>query len=74
VEVQVYAFLTSALDCCEWSASHPSRFTPREMFSSTQWKGSWVGPGAGVDVVAKKISPDLPGIESGRPTIVKEFL
>jgi hypothetical protein len=29
VEVQLYAFLTSALDGGEWSASRPGRFTPQ---------------------------------------------
>jgi hypothetical protein len=28
VEVQVYVFLTSALEGCEWSASRPSHLTP----------------------------------------------
>jgi hypothetical protein len=28
VEVQLHAFLISALDGDEWSASHPIRFTP----------------------------------------------
>jgi hypothetical protein len=31
VEIQLHAFLTSALDGGEWSASHPGRFTPREI-------------------------------------------
>jgi hypothetical protein len=30
VEVQLHAFLTSALDGGEWSASRPGRFTPVE--------------------------------------------
>jgi len=30
VEVQLQAFLTSATDGGEWSASCPGRFTPRE--------------------------------------------
>jgi hypothetical protein len=29
-EIQLHAFLTSALDEWEWSASSPGRFTPRE--------------------------------------------
>jgi len=32
VEVYLYAFLTSALDGDEWSASRPSRFNPRYLF------------------------------------------
>jgi hypothetical protein len=31
VEVQLHAFLTSALDGGEWSASRPGRFTPQGM-------------------------------------------
>jgi hypothetical protein len=30
MEVYLHAFLTSALDGGQWSASRPSRFTPRE--------------------------------------------
>jgi len=30
VKVQLHAFLTLALDGCEWSASRPSRLTPGE--------------------------------------------
>jgi hypothetical protein len=30
VEVQLHAFLTSALDGGEWSASRPGHFTPKE--------------------------------------------
>jgi hypothetical protein len=37
VEVLLHAFLTSALDGSEWSASRPSRFTPCERPSSTLW-------------------------------------
>jgi len=29
-EVWLHAFLTSALDVAEWSASRPGHFTPRE--------------------------------------------
>jgi hypothetical protein len=31
MEVQLYAFLTSAVDGGEWSASRPGTFTPREI-------------------------------------------
>jgi len=33
----VNAFLTSALDGCEWSASRSGRFTPRERAPGTNW-------------------------------------
>jgi hypothetical protein len=39
VEIQPHAFLTSALDGGEWSASYPGRFTPRERDRSTHWIG-----------------------------------
>jgi len=29
--------LTSILDGCEWSASHPSHFTPRKGAPGTHW-------------------------------------
>jgi len=35
VELQRHAFLTSALEGGEWSASHPGRFIPRETALST---------------------------------------
>jgi hypothetical protein len=37
VELQFHAFLTSALDGGEWSASRPSRFIPRERAPGTHW-------------------------------------
>jgi hypothetical protein len=44
VEVQLYAFLTSALDGGEWSASCPGRFTPRERAPSTHLIRGWEEP------------------------------
>jgi hypothetical protein len=38
VEVYLRSFLTSALDGGEWSASRPSRFSPRERAPGTQWR------------------------------------
>jgi hypothetical protein len=35
VEVQLHAFLNSALDGDEWSTSRPGRFTPRERARGT---------------------------------------
>jgi hypothetical protein len=49
--------LTSALDGGEWSASHPSRFTPRESAPGTHWIGGWVGPRAILDAVVKRKIP-----------------
>jgi hypothetical protein len=45
------AFLTSALDGGERSASRTSRFTPREIAPGTHWIGEWEGPLTNVDVV-----------------------
>jgi hypothetical protein len=42
VEAKLHAFLTSALDGSEWSASRPGRFTPRERVPGTNWIGGWV--------------------------------
>jgi hypothetical protein len=39
VEVYLHAFLTSALDGSEWSASRPGRFTPMERAPGTHWIG-----------------------------------
>jgi hypothetical protein len=47
--------LTSALDGGEWSSSRPGHFTPRERAPGTNWIGGWVGPGAVLDVVKRKI-------------------
>jgi len=38
-EVWVHAFLTSAQDVGEWSASFPDRFTPGVRASGTNWIG-----------------------------------
>jgi hypothetical protein len=43
--------LPSALNGGEWSASHPSRFTPRKGALGSHWIGGWVGPRAGLDAV-----------------------
>jgi hypothetical protein len=42
IEVQLHAFLTSALDRGEWSALRPGRFTTRERVPDTHWTGGWV--------------------------------
>jgi len=50
VEVQLHAFLSSAIDGGEWSASRPGRFTPRKSpwYPLDRWLG---GPRAGLDAV-----------------------
>jgi hypothetical protein len=49
--------LTWALDGGEWSASHSSRFKPKERDSGTHWIGGWVGPRAVLDAVVKRKIP-----------------
>jgi hypothetical protein len=49
--------LTSAQDGSEWSASHPSRFSPKERSPGTHWIGGWVGPRAVLDAVVKRKIP-----------------
>jgi hypothetical protein len=57
VEVLRRAFLTSALEGGEWSASRTDRFTRRKGTPDTRWIGSWVGPIAGLEVVEKRKIP-----------------
>jgi hypothetical protein len=54
VEILLHAFLTSALDGGEWSASRPGHFNPRERTPGTHWIGDWVGPSAGLDAVMRR--------------------
>jgi len=48
MEVQTHAFLISALDEAEWSASRLGLFTP-----GTHWIAGWGSTRAGLDVVVK---------------------
>jgi hypothetical protein len=57
MEVQLHAFLTSAVDGSEWSASRPGRFTLRERTPDTHWIGGYVGPRAGLDAVVRRKIP-----------------
>jgi len=57
VEVYHHAFLTSALERSEWSASRPGYFTPRERAPGTHWIGGWVGPSASLDAMEKRKIP-----------------
>jgi hypothetical protein len=49
--------LTLALEGGEWSASRPSRFTPRERAPGTHWMGGWVGPRAVLDALVNRKIP-----------------
>jgi hypothetical protein len=71
VEVQLHAFLTSALDGGEWSASRPGLFTSRERTPGTRWIGGWVGPRAGLDAVVKRKIPSLRRKSNPRTPIVQ---
>jgi hypothetical protein len=53
VKIQLYIFLTSALDGDEWSASLPGCLIPRERAPSSHWIGGWVFPRVSLDAVAK---------------------
>jgi hypothetical protein len=48
------AFLTSALDGGEWSASRPCRFPLWERVPGIHWIEGWVSPRAGPDAVEKR--------------------
>jgi hypothetical protein len=51
VEVYLHAFLITALDGGELSASRPVSLNPRERAPGTHRIGGWVGPRAGLNVV-----------------------
>jgi hypothetical protein len=53
MEVQMHAFLISALDGGEWSASNSASLTSGERAPGTHWRGVWVGPRTGVNAVVK---------------------
>jgi len=62
-KVQLHAFLTSALDAGECSASRPSRFTP-----GTRQIG-WVEPRSYTDAVAKRKNPIIARAENRSPVV-----
>jgi len=49
MEIQLQAFLTSATDRGEWSASCPNRFTP-----GTLWIRGFIGPTSDLDAVERR--------------------
>jgi hypothetical protein len=63
VNVWIHIFLTLALAGGEFSASRPSRFTPKEPAPGTHWIGGWVDPSAGLDDMEKWKFFTLPGLE-----------
>jgi hypothetical protein len=58
-DVALQAFLTSALDGGEWSASGPGHFNPRERASDTHWIRGCVSPRACLDAVVKRKIPSI---------------
>jgi len=54
-----YAFLFSAPDGGEWSASRPGRFIPGEGAPDTHWIGGWVVPRRGMEAVTKRKIPTI---------------
>jgi hypothetical protein len=59
MEVQLQAFLTSALNGGEHSASRCGRFTPQGKSPGTNWTGGGVSPRAGLEAVVKRKIPSL---------------
>jgi hypothetical protein len=57
MDVYLHAFLISLLDGDEWSASHPGRFIPGEIYPTDHWTGDWVGARTGMDAVEKRRNP-----------------
>jgi hypothetical protein len=55
VDVELHAFLTSALDGIKWSASRLDRFTPEQIVPATHWLEGLAGPKVGGD--EKKFLP-----------------
>jgi hypothetical protein len=54
VEMELHAFLISALDGGEWSASRVDCFTPGVKSPGTHWIGGWADSGAHLNAVTKR--------------------
>jgi hypothetical protein len=68
MDVQIHAFLDSALVGDEWLTPRCCRFTS----PGTHWIGGWLGPRAGLDDMEKRKFLTLPQLELrplGRPAI-----
>jgi hypothetical protein len=64
VDIQIHAFLASALIRGEWSASCSG-----ERARAIHWIGGWVGPRIGLDDVEERKILPLPGLESLPSTV-----
>jgi hypothetical protein len=60
---ELHPFILSALDRCEWSASHASRFTPKGEVSGASGIEGWADPSSGLDALEHRVVLPLPGIE-----------
>jgi hypothetical protein len=74
MDVYLHAFLTSALDGGEWSASRPGRFTLRERAAGTDWIGDWVGSRAVLDTVVKRKIPSSRREPNPRTPIIQSVV
>jgi hypothetical protein len=71
VEVYLHAFLTSALEGGEWSASRPGRSASRDRVPGPHWIGGWVGPRTVPDAVVKRRIPSPRQESNPRTPFVK---
>ena len=63
MELEIHPFILSALERCEWSATHASRFTPKEKVPGASGRGGWFDPNSGLDTLDKRVVLPLPGTE-----------
>jgi len=58
VEVWLHAFLTTAIDGCEFQLHDPAALLPGNDPPGIHWIGGWAGPRAVLDAVVKRKIPD----------------